>query len=239
LASNPDNIVMKLLKAGIYATTDRLAEAEATYRGVLAESPQAVNAWQALYAMMNRQGRAEEATAVLREGLAANPDAGNLQWALAGELEKSGDIDGAIAIYQSLYDRNSDSVIVANNLASLLSTYKTDDESLERAWSIARRLRGMDNPALQDTYGWIALRKGQTEEALQHLEPAAAGLPEDPIVQYHLAVAYEKAGRIPEAIERFRQAVDLAGPADTRQQFQTAREEIVRLSELPAAQPSK
>jgi cellulose synthase operon protein C len=43
-----------------------------------------------------------------------------------------------------------------------------------RAWNIARRLRGAERPEFQDTYGWIALRRGEVEEALAHLEPAAA-----------------------------------------------------------------
>ena len=86
-------------------------------------------------------------------------------------------------------------MIVANNLASLITTYRDDAESLERAWSIARRLRGSDVPAFQDTYGWIALRRGDIEDALAPLEPAAASLSNDPLVQFHLAVAYAEAGR--------------------------------------------
>jgi len=64
-------------------------------------------------------------------------------------------------------------VVVANNLASLLTAHRTDDASLDRAYRIARRLRGIDVPAFQDTYGWIAHRRGDYAEALDYLRPAA------------------------------------------------------------------
>jgi cellulose synthase operon protein C len=65
-------------------------------------------------------------------------------------------------------------------------------------------------------------------EALAHLEPAAAALSNDPLVQFHLGMAYVRADRRrcdPPAPARDR----LAGPADTRPQFQKARAEIARL----------
>jgi tetratricopeptide (TPR) repeat protein len=85
--------------------------------------------------------------------------------------------------------------VVANNLASLISTYRDDEASLERAYTIARRLRGTDVAPFQDTYGWIAYRKGEYQEALEHLEPAAAVLGDDPLVQYHLGMTYLALGQ--------------------------------------------
>jgi predicted Zn-dependent protease len=233
LAKNPQNAMLQFLKASIFASTDRQADAEALYTQMLAENAQQEAVWRALYTLQTREGRFEEARATLEKGLAAIPDAPNLQWALAGEYEREGNIDGAIGIYEALYTDNSSSVIVANNLASLLSTYRTDPESLERAWNIARRLRGADRPEFQDTYGWIALRRGEVQEAIAHLEPAAAALPQDPLVQFHLGMAYARAERNPEAIEQLQKAVNLAGPADTRPQFAEARAEIARIQALP------
>jgi predicted Zn-dependent protease len=233
LAENPQNELLRFLKGSIYASTDRVAEAEEIYNALLAENPQQETVWRTLYTLQAREGRFEEARATLEKGLAAIPNAPNLQWALAGEYEREGNIDGAIGIYDALYTENSGSVIVANNLASLLSTYRTDQESLDRAWNIARRLRGTDRPEFQDTYGWIALRRGEVEEAITHLEPAAAALTQDPLVQFHLGMAYARAERTAEAIEQLRKAVDLAGPADTRPQFAEARAEIARLEALP------
>jgi cellulose synthase operon protein C len=235
LAEDPQNPLMRFLRASIYASSDRAAEAEEIYTALLAENPDQETVWRTLYALQSREGRFDEARATLERGLEALPGAPNLQWALAGEYEREGDIESAIAIYEDLYTRNSDSVIVANNLASLISTHRTDEESLARAWNIARRLRGAERPEFQDTYGWIALRRGEVEEALAHLEPAARSLPQDPLVQFHLGVAYARADRRDDAIRQLRHAVELAGPADTRRQFAEARQEIARLEALPDA----
>ncbi len=239
LAENPDDRLMRFLQASLYASTERPDEAEAVYRELLAENAQDEQVWRTLYSLLTREGRFDDARAVLEEGLEAMPSAINLQWALAGELEREGDIEGAIAIYDSLYEANSNSVIIANNLASLISTYREDEESLDRAWTIARRLRGIEQPAFQDTYGWIALRRGDVQEAISHLEPAAAALVNDPLVQYHLGMAYVEAERPEDALEQLRRAVEIAGPADTRPQFAAAREEIRRLESLQSDQPSE
>ena len=46
----------------------------------------------------------------------------------------------------------------------------------------------MDVPAFQDTYGWIEARRGNYVEALTYLRPAAAGLADDPLAQYHFGL---------------------------------------------------
>jgi Flp pilus assembly protein TadD len=128
-----------------------------------------------------------------------------------------------------MYERAPNQPVIANNLASMISTYREDAESLERAYAIARRLRGSDFAPFQDTYGWIAYRQGDYDEALEHLEPAAAVLVDEPLVQYHLGMAYAAVGRNEEALAQLTRALQLAGPEDTRAQFETARAEIARL----------
>ena len=120
-------------------------------------------------------------------------------------------------------------IVVANNLASLITTYRDDEESLERAYSLARRLRGSDVAPFQDTYGWIAYRRGDFEEARDHLEPAAVALGDDPIVQYHLGMTYRALGRNADALAQLNRALELIGPDETRPQFESARAEIAEI----------
>ena len=232
LERDPSNRAFRFMDAAIRAASNKSQEAETIYRELLEEERTDEIVWRSLYALLLREGRGEEAASALRDGLEAIPTSGNLRWLLASELERTGDYDGAIVVYEQLYKDNSSSQIVANNLASLISTYRTSDEDLQRAHVIARRLRGVDVPAFQDTYGWIALRLGRVEEALDHLKPAASGLPNDPLVQYHLGMAFAQNGQNSDAIEQLRKALSIAGPADTRPQFETAKEEIVRLETL-------
>lgn len=169
------------------------------------------------------------ASLVIREDHVLSGEDANLNWAKASVLEQEGKIDEAIAVYELLYEQNTSALVVANNLASLIATYRDDEESLERAWRIARRFSDADVPALQDTYGWIIFRRGEIEDSLPYLEGAAQGLPNDPIVQYHLGRAYQALSRPADALQQMQRAVEIAGPTDTRPQIEDARGLIVEL----------
>ena len=235
LREAPGQPVMRMLLAALYAQTNRGDEAEALFRELVSEDPTREIVWRTLHEMKLRVGDAEGAAAVLDEALAAIPGAPDLLWAKAGEFERARDFEGAIGIYNDLYERLPNSPIVANNLASLLTTHRDSAEDLERAYSIARRLRGSNIAAFQDTYGWIAYLRGDIGEALDHLEPAAGGLPQDPFAHYHLGMAYSAADRYAEAVTMLLRAIELAGPDSQRVEIQKAQEEIERIEALVAA----
>ena len=232
VAENPENLRLKQALASTQEVNGDLSDAEASLREILAEVPQADQVWLQLSRVMRRQGQVDAANTIIDEAIEATNRNLNVMWAKASLLERDGDVDAAIAIYEEIYAQNSGSIIVANNLASLLATYKNDEESLERAWVVGRRLKDVDNPAVQDTYGWLLFRRGQVAEAVPYLESAAGAL-QDPIVQAHLGFAYASLERNEEALAQMQKAVDLAGPADTRERIEEARAEISRLRSLP------
>lgn len=226
----PDEPVIIGVQAGVEAASGNLEQAETLYRQLVEENPQvSSDVWLELARLKVRQEDPDASRSIIEEALTHLPESPQLLWAKATYLEQGGQIDDAIEIYEGLYARSSGSVVVANNLASLLATHKDDAESLERAWVVARRFRDVEVPALQDTYGWILHRRGNSEEALPYLEEAAEGLAEDPIVQYHLGEIYMALDRSEDALEQFRTAVRIAGPADQRDQITRAQEQIQKL----------
>jgi cellulose synthase operon protein C len=217
LAENPTDASLRFIDASVKSATGDDAGAETVYRDLVKQDPTRAQVWMALFrSVANDPARADEAGPVLDDALAALPESAELKWAKAGYLERKGDIDGALAVYEALYAEDSMNMIVANNLASLLSTHHTDPESLERAEKIARRLHGSDVGAYQDTYGWIAYRRGNFEDAVPELEKAAAGLPDDPQVQYHLAMTYLALQRNIDALTFFTKSKGLATADDKR-----------------------
>ncbi|MCE6950286.1 tetratricopeptide repeat protein [Cereibacter sphaeroides] len=210
LARTPDDRALLLLSGNLHAVAGEFAPAEAIFRDLIARDPADETPVRLLYQLLVTGGRAEEAVAVIEAGVQAAPKSALLRWILAGHREQAGDIDGAIAIYEALYAEDSFNVVVANNLASLISARRDDPGSLERAQAISRRLKGSNTPAFQDTYGWIEYRRGNILEALSHLEPAAAGLPTDPLVQFHLGMTYASLKRPEDAARQLRRALELA-----------------------------
>ena len=234
LARDPRSQPLRMMQAGIDAAADDLAAAEAGYRAVLADAPQNGQAWRALYGLLRTQDRLDEAMTALDQGIAASDDP-RLHFTKASELEVRGDFDGAIAIYEQLYARDSSADLVANNLASLLTTHRSDAENLERAFTIARRLRSSDVPAFQDTYGWILTRRGDPEQALDFLEPAARGLPDAMLVQFHLGMTYAALERWDDARTALERAIAVAGPDGDADEIAAARRELDAIAARPEA----
>jgi len=238
LESNPDDLNARFLMASVEAVTGQIEAAETAFRDLTEEAPQDQRFWLALYNIKAAQRDEAAARQVLRDGIAAVPDDLRLNWVLAGLLERDGDIEGAIEIYERLYAANGDNLIIANNLASLLATGREDADDLERAHQIARRLRGRDVPAFQDTYGWIAFRRGDLEVAVTALESAAQGLPTEPSVQYHLARTYDELGRDADALERYRNVVEITADGTPPDFMPEVEDAIARLEEA-AGEPSE
>jgi Flp pilus assembly protein TadD len=234
LAEDPADEAGRLLLAQIHALEGETRAAEQLYRKLIAASPGSWLAYDGLFAVLAGIGRADEARAALDAGIAATGRDGTLLSTKVGLLVADGDFAGAIALLEELYARDTSNVVVANNLASLISTHRDDAESVERAFRIARRFRGSDNPYFQDTYGWILTRRGDGLQALAYLEPAAAALADDPLAQFRLGMTYLSLERPAAARMALARAIEIAGPDSPLPQIRTARQ---RIAEIDAAPP--
>jgi Tfp pilus assembly protein PilF len=94
-----------------------------------------------------------------------------------------------------------DDAVVLNNLAWLYQE-RGDARAVEtarRAYEIAP-----DRPEVADTYGWVLLQQGQTNEALTILQQAYVSFPTQTEIGYHVAVALHQAGRAEESVKVLR-----------------------------------
>jgi tetratricopeptide (TPR) repeat protein len=243
LAKDPASVPGRMMQAGLQVLRGETDAAETGYRAVIADAPALPQPYQALFALLSGLGRGSEAQAVLDQGLAATSqngvENGALLFTRAGLREQEGDFEGAIADYETLYARDSSATTIANNLASLLSSQRSDPASLERAFAIARRLKSSDVPYFQDTYGWILALRGDAEQALGYLEPAARALPQNALVQFHLAEAQLARGDRGDARASFARVVALAGSPEAGgeilPQVAQARARLAEIDASPAA----
>lgn len=233
MATNPDDPTLRLMQGAMLAGRGDLEGAEAIYREVAADVPTSAAPARMLFRLLARQGRMDEAAAVLTTAVEANPENRELLIMQAGVLEQQGDPDGAIAIYEVLYESNTNDTQIANNLASLLASYRSDPEDLERAYTVGQRLRGLTLPHYQDTYGWLEYLQGNYENALVSLEPASEGLPDQPLVLYHLGMTYAALERPEEAITALERAIALGQGRDLPQ-LEVARTTITQMQALVA-----
>jgi tetratricopeptide (TPR) repeat protein len=113
-----------------------------------------------------------------------------------------------------LLQKDQNSIIVANNLASLLADYRTDKASLDRAQVLAAALRKSPLPQFKDTLGWVSYRQGDYKAAVSLLEDAAQALPNLALVHYHLGMSLLAAGQADKAGEQFKTALSQAPDHD-------------------------
>ncbi|WP_298854406.1 tetratricopeptide repeat protein [uncultured Ruegeria sp.] len=211
LAEDPDSLPIRLIKARALIGEDKRGEAEQLYRVILEDYPTTTRAWIALHGLATERNAPDQAREILTEALANLPESPALLMLQAADYERTGDLDQAIATYEKLYPITNRSLIVVNNLASLLTTHRDDDESLRRAQVLAQRLRGTQEPVFQETYGWVAYRMGNYEEAVTYLESAATAFPEHPLVLYHLGKTYAALSRNEDALRIFHKARAFGG----------------------------
>lgn len=229
LAAEPDDIATRLLRAEVHLALDQPEEGQAMLGSIVERSPESPVGYTALARLHLRSGRVDEAESVARAGIEAVEADEGLRSMLAAIYDQRGDFDGAIEQYDMLYRTRPNSLVYANNLASLLAEHYGDDETkLARAASIAQRLRVSDVPHFQDTYGWIMFLRGEHDRALRSLIPAAEALPNMALVRYHLGRAYAAVGEVALARENLEAALTVS------QAFPKAESAREALASLPA-----
>jgi tetratricopeptide (TPR) repeat protein len=148
---------------------------------------------------------------------------------LALVLEQAQNYEGAIREYEGLLTAEPSSTLFANNLASLLSERRSDEASLDRAYALAAKLSTARVPQFVDTLGWILYRKGELGRAVPLLKTAADGLPNNPLINLHLGLAYKQLGQMDQAAAALKKA------AASEPESEAQKEAVRALEQLQAA----
>ena len=65
-----------------------------------------------------------------------------------------------------------------------------------------------EEPGVMDTLGWIYYKMGDNNQAIALLEKVISSVPNDPVFNYHFGMALYKSGRLDEAREKLKIAID-------------------------------
>ena len=144
---------------------------------------------------------------------------------LAEARQRAGDADGAIALYEQ----------VLRNVAGQRRAAEQPCRAVRlQGRSQGDRSRGegvqgcAQAAAVQDTYGWILLQKGRTDEAAPLLAEANKGMPDNAEVQYHYAALLAKQGKNAEAVALLRKAVAGKLPATAKADAEKLLQQLVK-----------
>jgi tetratricopeptide (TPR) repeat protein len=210
LKANPSNADAYVLLGSVQLANKSPDKAQQSFMAAIEKQPTSIVGYRALANFFLLQKNNDEALKVTRAGLKEQPDNFELHLVLAGMLENTGNYEAAISEYQSLLEKDPGSIVVANNLASLLADYRTDKPSFDQAQAIAAILRRSPQPQFKDTLGWISYRQGDYKAAVAQLKDAAAALPKQANVHYHLGMSYAAVNQPEMASEQFKMALNQA-----------------------------
>jgi tetratricopeptide (TPR) repeat protein len=226
LRSNPANAEAHVLMASLLLAKGAPDQALQRLRLAIERQPNGMAGYLGLSNFYIRQNKLDEAEKALRDGLEQAPDNLAGRMALASMLETKGRNDEALVEFEHLLKLQPGSLLLANNVASLLADYRQDKESLDRAFSLASMLRKSPVPAFKDTLGWVYYRRGDHRGALPLLEEAAAALPNEVLVQYHLGMCYAALGQPAKASEQFKKALALSPQETIRERIELAAKKL-------------
>ncbi len=186
-----------------------LALAQKRYREALAAYEKADPSLQNRNVTMARFVAAKAAGAsrpekVVEDWIAKHPDDADAISIVAEAKRDSGDRAGAALLYEQAIAKAPGSAVLHNNLAMVYLDLG-DPRALataEKAYQLIPKA-----PPIQDTYGWALFKTGKAETAIEYLESAAKGMPDNAEIQYHLAAALAASGRKSEALPPARKAV--------------------------------
>lgn len=209
LDKHPGNLEMLLLLGKVQFSSNHIDDAENSLKAAVEQHPKTEPGYVALADLYVAQKKYDRASATLRSALEQLPDSVNLELALAGVLIRSADYDGAMSKYEEILKRHPSLLVATNNLAALLLDHRTDEESLQRAYDLAGKLKNSNVAQFIDTLGWAQFRKGELNSAVETLQAAQAKLPNSASTRYHLAMAYRETGQTDKAAEELKAANQL------------------------------
>jgi len=181
----------------------RMVEAREQFEAARRIDPRLTAADLALADLDRTENRVDAARTRLQTVLSREP--GNIgALLLMAEIEKAGgNHTAAVDRYRTVLAIDSSIMVAFNNLSTELM-----DENLDEALGLAQRAFDLapENPAVQDTLGWIYYRKGIYHTATKHLKAAVAQEP-NPRRQLHLGLCYIKSGDVRQGRELMQIAI--------------------------------
>jgi Flp pilus assembly protein TadD len=111
-------------------------------------------------------------------------------------------------VYEEIVRATSRAPVAANNLAW---NYADKGENLDYALQLAQQAKAQlpDRHEVDNTLGWVYFKKNMVELAIPPLERSVKKDPANSMYQYHLGLAYAKAGRKDAARRALEEALKL------------------------------
>jgi putative PEP-CTERM system TPR-repeat lipoprotein len=193
LKNAPGNAQLLIVAARFENTAGDSAAAEGYLRKAIEADPSYLEGYNLLAQLYVRENRLDEAKKELQEATKRKPDSVPMRTMIGMILDTQRKHDESQKIYESIVNQTSRAPVASNNLAYI---YAMRGEKLDLALQLAQGAKAQmpDNPEVNDTLGWVYYQQNLPQLALRPLELSVGKDPRNPVYQFHLGLAYAKAG---------------------------------------------
>lgn len=205
----PKNAQVLVLLGQAHLALNNEAVALQNFKEAIVQQPKDMVGYTALSDLYIRQKKFDAVGDVYQAALKEQPDNGSIRLAAASLQILKGDQEAAISEFDAILKDQPNSLVVINNLASLLLDNRSDKPSIDRAAVLAEALKESNVPQFLDTLGWAKYKQGDFQSAIATLEIAAGKLPNLAAIHYHLGMSYAGAGQRDKAEAAFKTALTL------------------------------
>jgi tetratricopeptide (TPR) repeat protein len=153
-----------------------------------------------------RKGDLQSAVANLQKAREVLPDNVVILSTLALVLDSAGRWTEAQAVYQATLKMDPNNGVSLNNVAFLMAEHGGD---LDSALTLATKAKQMlpNLSEVSDTLGWIYLKKGMPDNAIESFRELVAKEPHAATYRYHLGMALLQKGDKPNALRELQTAL--------------------------------
>ena len=194
LNSSPKDTQIKMMLAKVHLIKNNTGSAEILLKDIIADNSGIEEAYLLLSGIYQRKKDLTSAKTTLVQGKSNIKGSLKIAIKLAALYDKEESYKKSMEIYQDLHERNPDNLVISNNLASMLSDYGNGSDDLQRAKTIANKLKNSNQAVFFDTIGWVYYKLGDHEKAIEYLLKTIEKQPNVNVFNYHLGMAYVLSG---------------------------------------------
>jgi Flp pilus assembly protein TadD len=166
-----------------------------------------------------RKGDANNAIKALRKALETLPDNIFVLSTLGLVLDGASRKPEAKQFYEATLKLEPGNAVVLNNLAFLLAETGGDLNDALTKVQRAKQIRP-EVAEISDTLGWIYLKKGLADNAIDVFKELVAKAPHQATYRFHLGMAYSQKGDKTKAMEQLKEALKSNPHADEKDKIQ-------------------
>jgi tetratricopeptide (TPR) repeat protein len=212
-----------LLLYGVYLDADRLPDALAIAKDVIAREPDGLRGYFAAAAAYEKMGRPKDAERMLRQALKRQPGSLAVYGALARGRHEREDREGEIAIYREALVAHPHHAPTLSALADALVAQGRTDEAIRTLAELERRQP--DDLRTRLRLAFLEYTSKRYDSAAERFDQALAAHPDQKEIHHYLGLVRVRQGDDARAIAEFEQVP----PESDR--FAESRIEIARLEE--------